>query len=359
VKREFLQLADTFDSDKHNIAGYLISEKLDGTRCFWDGGVTRGLPTRDVPWANTTDPKTGQPKSKVKPIATGLWSRYGNPIIAPDKFLNALPACPLDGEWAGRGKFQLCRSICAGDTPDPRFHLLSYAVYSAPTPDYLFSAGEIKNANMTMTFTEEVKKWFVSRLMPGYMHLNAPATFNDELMFLRGALESQNDFVFLHQQTRLPEQEEEARQYMETFLDKVLAQGGEGCILRNPLATWTPRRHKGILKYKPFQDAEGTVVGFTSGRETDKGSRLLGKIGALILDYEGKRLELSGLTDAEREFLTPTMSQAAAEHPGEDMPTSFQGKQFTVGQIVTFKYRELTDDNIPKEARFWRQRNEE
>jgi DNA ligase-1 len=361
VKREFLQLADTFDSAKHNIAGYLISEKLDGTRCFWDGGVTRGLPTRDVPWANITDPKTGQPKAKVKPIATGLWSRYGNPIIAPDKFLNALPACPLDGElWAGRGNFQLCRSICAGDTPDPRFHLVSYAVYSTPSPEYLFMSGEINNANMTMTFAlEEIQKWFSSRLMPGYMHLNSPATFNDELMFLRGALETQNDFVFLHQQTRLPEQEEDARQFMETFLDKVLSQGGEGCILRNPLSTWTPRRHKGILKYKPFQDAEGTIVGFTSGRETDKGSRLLGKIGALILDYEGQRLELSGLTDAEREFLTPEMAQTAVAHPGEDMPTSFQGRHFTVGQIVTFKYRELTDDNIPKEARFWRQRNEE
>ena len=44
------------------------------------------------------------------------------------------------------------------------------------------------------------------------------------------------------------------------------------------------------------------MVGFTSGRETHKGSRLLGKIGALIVDYQGKRLELSGLTDAEREF---------------------------------------------------------
>jgi DNA ligase-1 len=361
MKREFLQLAETYDPAKHKIAGYLISEKLDGTRCFWDGGVTRGMRTTEVPWANITDPKTGTPKAKVKPLATGLWSRYGNPIIAPDKFLNALPACPLDGElWAGRGNFQLCRSICAGDTPDPRFHLVSYAVYSAPAPEYLFGSGEIKNANMTMTFTlEEIQKWFSARLLPGYMHLNPPATFNDELMFLRGALEAQNEFVFLHQQTRLPETEEDARQFMEGFLDKVLTQGGEGCIVRDPLSTWTPRRHRGILKYKPFQDAEGTIVGFTSGRETDKGSRLRGKIGALILDYDGKRLELSGLTDEEREFLNPEMSDIAAKHPGEDMPSSFAGRHFTLGQIVTFKFRELTDDNIPKEARFWRQRNEE
>ena len=55
------------------------------------------------------------------------------------------------------------------------------------------------------------------------------------------------------------------------------------------------------------------MVGFTSGRETTKGSRLLGKIGALIVDYQGKRLELSGLTDAEREFLNPDMARTATD----------------------------------------------
>ena len=121
-RREFLQLADHYDPHKHDVAGWFVSEKLDGTRCFWDGGLTRGLPTEQVPWASIIDPKTGEKKAKIKPVATGLWSRYGNPIMAPDWWLNQLPACPLDGElWAGRGKFQLCRSICGGDTPDERF----------------------------------------------------------------------------------------------------------------------------------------------------------------------------------------------------------------------------------------------
>ena len=119
LRREFLQLADHYDPHKHDVAGWFVSEKLDGTRCFWDGGITRGLPTEQVPWASIIDPKTGQKKAKIKPLSTGLWSRYGNPIMAPDWWLNQLPCCPLDGElWAGRGKFQLCRSICGGDTPD-------------------------------------------------------------------------------------------------------------------------------------------------------------------------------------------------------------------------------------------------
>ncbi len=42
-RRELLQLAHTYKPDKHKIAGWYISEKLDGTRCFWDGGLTSGL----------------------------------------------------------------------------------------------------------------------------------------------------------------------------------------------------------------------------------------------------------------------------------------------------------------------------
>lgn len=363
MRREFLQLADTYNPDKHKIAGYLVSEKLDGTRCFWDGGVSRGVPTEHIPWASVTDPKTGKRKSKLKRSATGLWSRYGNPIMAPDDFLNALPACPLDGElWAGRGGFQLCRSICAGDDPDPRFHRISYAVYSAPALPYVFMSGEIKNPNMVCNLEfERIDQWLKPRIdkMPGYGWMKTPATFNDELMFLREFLETQNDRVFIHQQIRLPEDEEAAREMVNKFLQKVLDQGGEGCVIRDPMATWTPKRHKGLLKFKPFEDAEATVIGFTSGRETDKGSRLLGKIGALIVDFMGKRLELAGLTDAEREFADIPMSVYAHQNPGMDMPASFQGKQFRKGQSVTFKYRELTDDGIPKEARYWRRRDAE
>ena len=107
---------------------------------------------------------------------------------------------------------------------------------------------------------------------------------------------------YLHQQTKLIDIPEEAAAQVEAFLQKVLDLGGEGVVVRNPQATWTPKRHHGILKYKPFKDAEARIIGFTSGRETTKGSKHLGRIGALITEYEGKRLELSGLTDAEREF---------------------------------------------------------
>lgn len=365
LRREFLQLADTYDPAKHLIAGYYISEKLDGTRCFWDGGLTRGVPTSQVPWASIIDPKTGNKKAKIKPIATGLWSRYGNPIMAPDAFLNALPCCPLDGELtAGRGKFQLTRSICGGDTADDRFEQISYAIYSSPALMSIFGTGEIKNTNMVRSMQLADCEEFIHERLAEFdgafrFVQKANATFADELVFLREAIEAQSDSCYLHQQVKLPNSEEEARGAANEFISKVLDLGGEGGMIRNPNAIWTPKRHKGLLKFKPFDDAEGTIVGFTSGRETDKGSRLLGKIGSLVLDYNGKRLELAGLTDEEREFSASTYVGPALSNPGKDMPPGTQGKHFKVGQEVTFKYRELSDDGIPKEARYWRKRDAE
>jgi DNA ligase-1 len=358
ARREFLQLAKKYNPEKSQVAGYLISEKLDGSRCFWDGGVSRGMATVDVPWASLTNPKTGERKPKVKPVATGLWSRYGNPIMAPDWFLDELPPTFLDGElWAGRGKFQLCRSIVAGDQPDPRFDQIKYAVYGSPPLARVFMDGEIKNSNFHCHIDRDrTEEWIVNTGVD--LLLTGPiATFADELDHLDDYL-GHSDFTFTLKQSLLSDDEQEAHEEIEAFLSDVLDDGGEGVVIRDPNAIYMPKRVNALLKYKPFDDDEGTITGFTSGRKTDKGSKHLGKIGALILDFNGKRLELSGLTDIEREFLTDAMCIFAAGHPGKDMP-AFEGKHFKVGQQVTFKYRELSDDGIPKEARYWRKRGVE
>jgi DNA ligase-1 len=363
-RREFLQLAKTFDPKhaKTKIGGWYVSEKLDGTRCFWDGGLTRGLPTDKVPWASVTDPKTGKKKAKIKPFSTGLWSRYGNPIIAPDSFLDLLPPIPLDGElWAGRGNFQLCRSICGGDTPDPRFSTIQYAVYGSPSINRVMMSGEIKNTNFHATFDLNVIAKFIAacvdNIQPNFCSLDEGATFDHELLGMKDYLDG--DRVYTHRQVRLPEAEQSARAWLDEYMNTVVENGGEGVIIRNPNAEWTPKRVPALLKFKPFDDDESVITGFTSGRETDKGSKLLGMIGAFITNYQGKRLEVAGLTNEERQFATNAMRDFASRHPDEDMPSDFQGKHFKVGQKVTFKYRELTDAGIPKEARYFRQREDE
>jgi DNA ligase-1 len=365
-RREFLQLAKVYNPDnlKIGVGGYFISEKLDGSRCFWDGGISRGMYTNAVPYASITNPKTGLRKAKIKPVATGLWSRYGNPIMAPEWFLDSLPATMLDGElFAGRGKFQLCRSICAGDRPDPRFDQITFACYSAPPLGRMFLPGEIKNTNFHCMLSASVLQWVRQQMPGGFVSLDEGSTFADEYRWLQEVLNGSKHAV-AHRQFTLASDDEHAREEIEEYIEEVLGKGGEGVIIRDPKAVWTPKRVNALLKHKPYFDSEGIITGFTSGRKTDKGSKHLGKIGALILSVDtlvarGKRLELSGLTDEERLFETRDMSEVASRHPGEDMSASFQGKHFKVGQTVTFKYRELSDAGVPKEARFWRKRDVE
>ena len=106
-RREFLRLAKPYKPKKHNVHGWFLSEKLDGQRCLWDGGVTRGMALKDVPFANLSN------THRLISEATGLWSRYGNVMRAPEFFLDLLPhnIC-LDGElYLAPGCFQETRSI--------------------------------------------------------------------------------------------------------------------------------------------------------------------------------------------------------------------------------------------------------
>lgn len=363
-RREFLQLAKTYDPNKppragYDLAGWFVSEKLDGQRCFWDGGITRGMKTVDVPWASITDPKTGGMKKKIRPIATGLWSRYGNPIMAPDWFLNGLPCMPLDGEiFAGRGQFQTTMSIVRKDNPiDSQWKDVQFAVYGSPPFEAVFGDGEIKNANFHRDLSwDTIGKWIANKSadLDGFTRVIRGASFQDELHVINMALESQTDFAYLHRQVKLPQDHGQATTEVERELEKVLDLGGEGIIIRSSEAIWYPKRMAHILKYKPYDDDEATITGFTSGRIGKEGT-LQGMIGALITTYDGKRLELSGLNFREREFATQEMIDFAYLNPGVDMPAHFHGHHFNVGDTVTFRYRELSDGGIPKDARYSRQ----
>lgn len=360
ARREFLQLAKKFRPGKDSPAGMWASEKLDGTRCFWDGGITRGLPTRDVPWANIISPKTGKLKDKIKEQATGLWSRAGNPIAAPDWWLNQLPAMFLDGElFAGRGNFQTLRSIVSKDVPEEdRWKDVKFACFGAPTPEQVFSAGEIKNPQFHLEIDQmKIMTFLYSRTESGvleeFVHIPGGLTFEEEIAYLQNALIG-GELCYLHQHVKLSDDLSKAEDDLDRFMDVVLMEGGEGIMLRKPGSIWTPKRVSSLLKVKPFTDDQATITGFISGRETNLGSKLRGLIGAVITEYKGKRLELSGFTNEERLFATDAMRSYAYENPGVDMPKDFQGKHFKVGDTIEFRYRELSDDGIPKEARYYR-----
>jgi DNA ligase 1 len=90
-----------------DLAGWWMSEKLDGVRAYWDGKQ--------------------------------FLSRLGNPYHAPEWFVAGLPEVPLDGEiWGGRKKFQRTVSIARRQDRSDHWKELAYVVFDAPAMDAPF-----------------------------------------------------------------------------------------------------------------------------------------------------------------------------------------------------------------------------
>jgi len=140
-------------------------------------------------------------------------------------------------------------------------------------------------------------------------------------------------------------------------------------VIRHPDKSYVTERAHHLLKVKGMNDDEATVVGYVTGRATDKGSKLLGMMGALVLDYNGLRFELSGFTEAERSLgytagvlstgsvLTPT--QWAEANPASHLPDCYEATEFPRGSAITFRYRDKTSNGMPNEARYWRRQEKE
>jgi DNA ligase-1 len=99
-----MMLAGRFTNQ--DVAGWLVSEKLDGCRAFWDGETLR----------------------------TRTWLR----IAAPARIVARLPrGVALDGElWGGRGTFERVRvAVQHRPASHPDWEGVGYWVFDAPTVD--------------------------------------------------------------------------------------------------------------------------------------------------------------------------------------------------------------------------------
>lgn len=312
AKEEFCMLAHDWEPHRNvGLGGWFVSEKLDGMRALWIP-ETRGLTVDRVPFAN-------REKDSRLHICTGLWSRLRKPIFAPDWWLNRLPKdVRLDGElWLGRQMFQSVMSVCKTLVPGDGWKHVKYKVFDVPGKYPVFEY----NYNFLINPDSGIR----------------------------------NDVVEAVDQFRLPTNHSAALDKMAEILDNVTSMGGEGLMLRKASSMWSPQRSYELLKVKKFLEGEGTVTGYTFGRATDKGSRLLGMMGALILLTDsGNRLEISGFTDEERCFNNSEIEDIARSMPGKDAPVNVIHPRFPRGMRVRYRYRELTNDGVPKEARYFR-----
>ncbi len=112
-------------------------------------------------------------------------------------------------------------------------------------------------------------------------------------------------------------------------LDEVVRGGGEGLILHRADARYETGRSTNLLKVTPWLDAEARVVAHLPGK-----GKYSGMLGALKVEMsDGRHFLLGGgFTDAQRRDPPP------------------------VGTQVTYRYRELTRNGIPRFPRFLRVR---
>ena len=360
AKRSFLMLAHSYDHKKIGVGGWFLSEKLDGQRCFWDGGISRGFPKREVPWANNSK----DARYREQQTSTGLWSRYGNVIHAPDWWLDSLPKIPLDGELYidVNSRQELMETVRSIKPNDDKWKNVCYHVFDLVPLESIFSNGTINEVNFKILLNSCVD-WAKDQKDRLEYWPKTTTQFQDTLKLMDKFLPD-NDICCQLSQAQLPFKTSEAESQLYGLLENVTKRGGEGLVLRNPISNWIPERSKHLLKVKKFDDDEGVVVGYVTGRKTDKGSKLLGKMGALILDYKGQRLELSGFTDEERELTSVNRDndadakEWACDYPETECPDWIEAKQFPRGSKVTFLYRGKSRDGVPQEARFKRRREE-
>lgn len=113
-------------------------------------------------------------------------------------------------------------------------------------------------------------------------------------------------------------------------LREILRLGGEGLMLHRADAAYETGRSASLLKLTPWLDAEARVVGHLPGK-----GKYAGMLGALQLELpDGRRFSLgSGLTDVVRRSPPPA------------------------GALITYRYRELTPNGMPRFPRYLRLRD--
>jgi DNA ligase-1 len=216
----------------------------------------------------------------VRAIWTGsrLISRNGNEFAAPQWFTDGLPSgVMLDGElWMGRGKFQQTAGIVRKKTPvDEEWKQIKFMVFDAP--EFM---GGFSDRLQSVTGLSLVKSF---QILPHFPCFSS---------------------------SRLAD-----------YFREIVQAGGEGVMLRDPLAPYEPgKRSKSLLKFKPCETEEGEMLGIELGEGKNSG-----RAGAFLVKWKGRVVKLgTGISDLLR-----------------DAPP-------LMGSKITFSFEGLTDGGMPR-----------
>lgn len=238
-----------------DVSGWVMSEKLDGIRGYWDGKQ--------------------------------LFTRQNKVIQPPHYFIRDFPPFAIDGElFTERNQFEKISSIVRSKK-DKGWEKMKLYVFDVP---------------------------------------NAQGNLFERLAVLQDYLDKHpTPYIKIIEQIPI-----KTKQQVKNFLQQIEKQQGEGVVLRNPHATYERKRSTQILKLKTALDEECTVIAHHQGK--GQFENMLGSISCQ--NHRGIFKIGSGFNLIERRNPPP------------------------IGSIITYKYRGLTKNGLPRFATYWRSKKE-
>lgn len=259
--KNFVTLAHVYNPKKHSdVKGWLLSEKLDGVRARFHNGK--------------------------------LYSRSQKEFPAPKWYLQYLT------DWVG--DLELDGELICGDFQN--------------TVSTVRNGKEVKlNPDAWMNLT-----YFVFDVVSEEHYQKRMQKLHD---IVEKAREKSNVFHIPMLWAIHPSLVVESEDQIDNNLQLVLSRKGEGVMLRNPDVGYEFGRSHNLLKVKPTDSCEVTIIDSYEGD-----GRNAGKVGGFICETEdGKIVRVgSGLTDEVRSSPPPN------------------------GSIITINYIGLTNDGIPR-----------
>jgi len=224
-------LAHKYNPDKFQYPGY-IQPKLDGVRCVF---------TKDGAFSRTG--KQFMNVSHLKYDLHSIFARY--------------PDLMLDGELYNH------------DLKDDFEKIISLVRKTKPTDEHRGEAADLVQYHIYDIYNDSNKgMWFSTYTK----RLNMIKSLESSLSFKQ----SKSLYVI---DTDAVIDEDTAREFHRDYL----AKGYEGSILRDPTAHYKNTRSYGLMKFKDFDDAEATIIGYEMGQGKRYGT--LGKF--IMQDDEG------------------------------------------------------------------------
>ena len=222
-----------------------------------------------------------------------LRTRQGHRIAAPAWFTANWPQVAMDGElWAGRGRFEFASSTVQSlQADDAAWRQIRFMVFDLPEQPLRF----------------ELRWQHMQTLKRGQQGL--PQTWDVVPQW------PVRDFAQLQTQLR-----------------QRVAQGAEGLMLHDGQALHSAGRSPALIKFKPLQDAEATVIAHLPGQGKHQG-----RLGALEVRNDAGQVFRIGTGFSDRERESPP----------------------AIGTRITYTHQGVTTKGLPRFARYLRVRSDE